>query len=192
MTTARAEYDAGKGSHAFALDLRGRDNRSYADVSGSYPIVGPYREAGFILETDQGPRSACRAGTCDWNADHAVLIRGEPEQTTTFELRAPQTTVEALFELMAPLREKGDVYLSGTLIAPGSRAAPSAIEVAGDTVALNDAVPTALDAWKGRTLREIDLALQVRHAPGTEVPAPSTLVAASSEIHPLLRRWVVR
>jgi inner membrane protein len=190
MTTARAEYDAGKGSHAFALDLRGRDNRTYADVSGTYPVIGPYREAGFILGTEQGPRSACRSGACDWYAEHAVLIRGEAEQTTTFAVRVERTSAEALLASLAPLQEKGKIYLLGTLTALASRPAPPTVDVAADTVTLNYAVPGMLETWKGRTLRDLDLAVQVRHAPGTEVAQPQPPSREGTGVHPLLEKWM--
>ena len=166
VAAARRDYDAGKGGHAFALELRGRDNRTYADVSGTYAIVGPYREAGFILETDQGPRSVCRSGTCDWYAEHAALIRGAPEATTTYELHVERTTGAALREWLEPLAESGKQYLLGSLSASGVRPVPPVVEVSGDTVILNYAAPEMLRAWKGRTLRDVEITVQVRHAPG--------------------------
>jgi inner membrane protein len=190
VATARGAYDAGKGSHAFAPELRGRDNRSYADVSGTSPIVGPYREAGLILETDQGSRSVCRAGACDWYAEHAVLARGKAEVTTSFELRAERTTGEALLEWLEPLVGKGKTYLLGTLSASAVRPAPPVVEVAGDTVTLRYVGPEIVRAWRGRTLRDLHMVLQVRHAPGMEVAEPAALQAAPTVLHPLLRRWL--
>jgi hypothetical protein len=55
--SARGEYDRDKGTAAFSVTLTGRDNRSDADVSGTYPIIGPWSTAGFIIETDDGPRA---------------------------------------------------------------------------------------------------------------------------------------
>ena len=55
IAKAREDYDAGKGTHAWQLQLKGRDNRSYADISGNYPVIGPWGEAGFIL----GDRGGC-------------------------------------------------------------------------------------------------------------------------------------
>lgn len=65
VAAVREDYDAGKGSHAFRLEIAGRDNRSYGDISGTYPVIGPFGEGGFMVETPAGPRSVCRAGACD-------------------------------------------------------------------------------------------------------------------------------
>ncbi|MGV6815778.1 MAG: metal-dependent hydrolase [Thiotrichales bacterium] len=65
IAKARQEYDARKGDYAFYLETTGKDNQSYADVSGSYYVIGPYQETGFLLETDEGTRSVCRATNCD-------------------------------------------------------------------------------------------------------------------------------
>jgi inner membrane protein len=189
---ARAEYDAGRGSHAFTLEVRGRDNRSYADISGRYSVIGPFGESGFLLAVEDGPRSACRAGGWDWYAEHAVLIRGAPEVTTTFALSAPLATAAALAEALEPLASVGPVYLLGTLAAPGLRAEPPTLAVAGERVTLHYAAPEVIEGWRGRTLREVDLAVQVRHPPGLTPPAPPALAEASAGLHPLLRRWVER
>lgn len=143
VAAARAEYDAGKGSHAFTLEVRGRDNRSYADISGRYPVIGPFGEAGLLLASEDGPRSLCRAGGCDWYAEHAVLARGAPEVTASFALNAPQTTAAALAEALDPLAETGQVYVRGALTAPGLRAEPPTLAVAGErSSASSTASPT--------------------------------------------------
>jgi endonuclease YncB( thermonuclease family) len=91
-----------KGSHAFTLELRGRDNRTYADVSGTYPVIGPYRDAGFIVGTDQGARSVCRSASCEWYTEHASIVRGAPEETTSFEIRVKGATADSLIESLRP------------------------------------------------------------------------------------------
>jgi inner membrane protein len=116
IASAREEYDANKGSHAWSLEVEGRDNRSYDDISDTYPVIGPYRDAGFILESAEGPRSLCHAGSCDWYADHAALIKGQPETTTT-RIRLDGASAGSLVEALAPLRSTGKVYLLGTLSA---------------------------------------------------------------------------
>jgi hypothetical protein len=58
ISSAREEYDAQKGSHAWSLTVKGRDNRRFTDIAGIYPVIGPYRETGFILETQQGTHFA--------------------------------------------------------------------------------------------------------------------------------------
>ncbi len=190
IVSARQQYDAGKGSHAFKLEVRGRDNRSYADISGTYPVIGPYQEGGFLLETEGGPRSLCRSAACDWHPDHAALMRGEPEETRSFALKLPQTSTTALREALAPLRSAGKVYLLGTFEAPGLKPVPPTLEVSGDRVTLGYASPEILAPWGNRTLRNLDLTLQVRHPPGAVVPELVSLAPASPELHPLLSRWL--
>jgi inner membrane protein len=184
IAAARAEYDAVKGSYAFTLEIRGRDNRSDRDIAGTYPVAGPWGEAA------EGPRSACRSSSCDWYADHADLKRGAAIETTTFPLTAQATTGEALRTALAPLEGRGALYLLGTFEAPGSRAASPTVEVSGDRVTLHYASPEALDAWRGRTLRELDLAVQVRHAPSAAPPWPAPLAGGGPAVHPLLGRWL--
>ena len=60
LEMARGEYDRDKGTARFSVELSGRDNRTYADVSGTYEIIGPWATAGFILDTDQRPVLAVR------------------------------------------------------------------------------------------------------------------------------------
>ncbi len=190
ILSARQQYDAGKGSHAFKLEVRGRDNRSYADISGTYPVIGPYQEGGFLLETEAGPRSLCRSAACDWHPDHAALMRAEPEETQSFALKLPQTSTNALREALAPLRSAGKVYLLGTLDAPAMKPIPPTLEVSGDRVTLGYASPEILTSWGNRTLRNLDLTLQVRHPPGARVPEGLDFTPATVELHPLLGKWV--
>ena len=79
-------------------------------------------------------------------------------------------TIGVTFDPASFLTERGTLYLLGTFEAPGSRAALPTVEVAGDRVTLHYASPEVVDAWRGRALRELDLAVQVRHTPGEEVP----------------------
>lgn len=190
IAAARAEYDAAKGSYAFTLEIRGRENRSDRDIAGTYAVAGPWGEAGFILETAEGPRSACRSSSCDWYTDHADLKRGAAIETTTFPLTAQIATGEALRGALAPLEGHGTLYLLGTFEAPDSRAAPPTVEVSGDRVTLHYASPEALVTWRGRALRELDLAVQVRHAPGVAPSSPASLAGGGPVVHPLLHRWL--
>jgi inner membrane protein len=170
IAKAREDYDAGKGSHAWRLEMEGKDNSSYADISGIYPVIGPWVEAGFILETAEGPRSACRASLCDWYAEHAVLTAGQPEQTTTRIIQAEVLTVSAINDALAPLQAAGRVFLLGSFKAKGGREVPPTVTVAGETVKLTYAALDIIAGWSGVTLREVDLLVQVRHAPGIEIP----------------------
>jgi RES domain-containing protein len=168
----------------------GATREATATSLATYPVAGPWQESGFVLETAEGPRSACRSSTCDWYADHADLERGTGIETTTFPLIAQTTAGEALQAALAPLAGHGTLYLLGTFEAPGSRAVPPTVEAAGERVTLHNASPEALDAWRGRSLRDLDLAVQVRHAPGETPPAPLSLAGAGPQVHPLLDRWL--
>jgi len=50
--------------------------------------------------------------------------------------------------------------------------------------------PEAPGTWRDRTLGVLDLAVQVRHAPGETPPAPLPLAGAAPQVHPLLERWL--
>jgi len=190
VAAARAQYDANKGRHAWTLRLEGRDNRTYEDVGGEYYVIGPWGEVGFILETVDGPRSVCRAPSCDWYADHAVLVQGDAETTTTVALRAARASTESLRAAVAALRPAGRVYLLGTLTANGIKPSPPVVKVTGDAVALAYAGPPAIATWPPRALRTVDLLAQVRHAPGREVPKVTLEAPASPRWPPLLERWI--
>lgn len=190
IAKAREEYDAGKGEHAWRLRLRGRDNRRYADIAGEYPVIGPWGEAGLILETDAGPRSACRSANCDWYAGHAVLLSGPPEQTTVRAIELQSAVASNLIEWLQPLRDAGAVYLLGTFRARGVREALPTLSVAGESVTLTYADSTVLEALGHTPLRDVDLLVQVRHPPGRAVPELLTRQEPVMRLSPLLRRWV--
>jgi inner membrane protein len=191
IASARDDYDAKKGSHAWSLEVKGRDNRSYEDVTGSYPVIGPYGESGFILESPEGPRSLCQLDTCDWYAEHAALIRGQPEITTTTTIRAERISADSLNETLAPLRSSGQVYLLGTLKSKRIEATPPTVEVAGEVVTLRYAVVSVPAGWGNRFLTDIDLTIQVRHKPGVTVPEIQGLeIGERADPHPLLQKWI--
>lgn len=191
IASAREDYDAKKGSHAWSLDIEGRDNRSYDDISGTYPVIGPYGEAGFILESPAGPRSLCHTGSCDWYAEHAALVRGQPEITTTTTIQTDRTSAGSLVDSLAPLQSAGQVYLLGTLGAKRIAPAPPTVEVTGETVILRYARPSVLAGWGNQPLTGIDLTVQVRHKPGVTMPEIHGLATGErEELHPLLRKWV--
>ncbi len=190
ITSAREDYDAKKGSNAWLLEVKGRDNRSYDDVSGTYPVIGPYGESGFILDSPQGPRSFCQAGACDWYSEHAALIRGKPEVTTTTTIKIDRTSADSLYGLLVPLRSSGEVYLLGSMSA--KRITPTApiIDVAGETVTLRYAGVTVLKGWEEQLLFDVDLVVQVRHAPGVKVPDIQEQVESKQDgLHPLINKW---
>jgi inner membrane protein len=191
IAAAREDYDAKKGNHAWSLEVKGRDNRSYEDISGTYPVIGPYGESGFILESPEGPRSLCQAETCDWYAEHAALIRGKPESTTTTTIRAERISADSLFESLAPLESAGRVYVLGTLKSKRVEPSPPSVEVAGEVVTLRYTQTSALAGWGDRLLTDIDLTIQVRHAPGITVPEIQGLEDGGGKgLHPLLGKWI--
>jgi len=189
ITAAREQYDAEKGRNAWTLRIEGRDNRSFEDVDGEYQVRGPWREGGFIVEAEDGPRSVCRQATCDWYTDHAVLVRGQPEITTTTTVKADQITVKELQEALRQAEAVGQVLLTGEVMAKGVKAAPPTVEVAGETVRLVYAVPEALAALPA-VLRGVELTAQVRHAPGVQPPPLELGTVRASTLDPLLSRWV--
>jgi len=189
IAAAREQYDAEKGRNSWMLRIEGRDNRSFEDVDGEYQVRGPWREGGFILETEAGPRSICRQASCDWYTDHAVLVRGQPEITTTTTVKADQITVKELREALAEAEAVGQVLLTGEVTAKGVKAEPPTVEVVGETVRLVYAEPGGLQGLP-TVLRDVELAVQVRHAPGSVLP--SVLIGRNQQIglDPLLKRWV--
>jgi len=190
IVKAREDYDAGKGTHALRLQLKGRDNRSYADISGNYPVIGPWGEAGFILETEQGAQSACRASNCDWYAEHAVLVQGNTEQTSVRHIQAKVLSTAALLEALEPLRSAGQVYLLGSMKAHAVSEQLPGIAVSGETLTLNYADPGLLADLGSTPLHDIDVLVQVRHTPDSLVPALQITGAPISAYPPLIRRWI--
>jgi len=191
ITSAREEYDALKGNHAWSLVVEGRNNRSYEDVAGSYPVIGPYRESGFIIESPDGPRSLCRNSACDWYADHAALLKGDLQQTTTTTLEVKRITAESLFDSISPLLLSGTVYLLGEFSAAGITSVPPTVEVNGDNVQLNYASPELLGSWGKKHLEDVYFTIQVRHAPGVQMAEMESFVVDTEvRLDPLLQKWV--
>ena len=190
LAMARSEYDRDKGTARFSVKLSGRDNRTYTDVSGTYPIIGPWSTAGFIVESNGGPRSLCASTNCDWHASHAKILHGEPVETTSVPIQGATLAASTIREALQPLEEAGEVYLIGSLRLQGIKPEPPTLEVAADTVRLAYAKPAQLEPWAGKTLREVDLTAQVRHAPGAEVPALAPLNGSAARIPPRLQRWL--
>ncbi|QIT54110.1 metal-dependent hydrolase [Aquisalimonas sp. 2447] len=190
VTEARRHYDAHRSESAWWLDVQGEDNRAFRPVEGRYRIIGPYRAAGLILETPEGPRSVCRADACDWYARRAVLDRGRAERTTVRELTAERTSVAALRAALEPLTAAGRVYLLGELEGEGLRSRPPVAESGTGGLNLRYAPLSTFEGMDGR-VDWADLLVQVRHPPGAEVPWPSSVVSRESAvIDPRLRRYL--
>ena len=190
IASARQDYDAQKGANAWSLEVKGRDNRSYGDIAGTYPVIGPYRENGFILDTPEGPRSLCLNSVCDWYGEHASLIKGKAEITTTTSIEQDLTDTTALISALAPMRTVGKVYLLGTLKVKRIPAKPPTIETTTENVTLHYANPALLETWGNRSLSEVNITIQVRHAPGVQVPEIEKVKGEGRELHPLLEKWL--
>ncbi|RKT37889.1 metal-dependent hydrolase [Thiocapsa rosea] len=186
---ARKDFDADKGRLRFTITIRGRDNISYADISGTYRVIGPWREDGFLIATPTGPRSACRGTACDWYADHADLTRAGHQITTSFTLSAEVATGDALRAALAPLTAD-EIYLIGDFIAPESKAALPTVLISGDQVTLFYATPKMLDAWDKRALIAVELTVQARHAPGVDPGQLGPIGPAAPTIDPRIMRWL--
>ena len=187
VAAAREQYDAQKGRHAWRLRIKGRDNRSHADIGGVYPVIGPWRETGFLVATESGARSLCRASGCDWYAERAELQQGAPQETRVHEIHAPVIQGRALRSVLAPLQNVGEVYLLGTVRAKGITEQPPTLTLSGERVHLHYARPAQLPE---RTLREVEVTVQIRHPPGRMVPELKRPAPENDALPPLLRRWV--
>jgi inner membrane protein len=189
---ARQRYDAEKGANRWLLRLEGRDNLTHADVSGEYPIIGPWQASGFLIGTPEGPQSVCRTGDCGWYADSAVAVKQAAQATTTRHIDTPHTSPAALAAALATLEAVGEVYLIGSLTARGIAPQAPTVAVSANTVSLNYARPEVLEAWGQRALRDVLLTVQVRHVPDETVPEVRLGAAGGSilpeEILPWLRQ----
>jgi hypothetical protein len=123
--------------------------------------------------------------------EHAALIRGQPEITTTTTIRAERISADSLNESLAPLQSVGQVYLLGTLKSKRFEEAPPIVEVAGEVVTFRYAGVSVLAGWGNQILTDIDLIIQVRHTPGVKVPEIQVLgVGEVAGPHPLLLKWI--
>lgn len=186
---ARERYDAEKGANAWVLRVEGRDNRSYEDVGGEYPIIGPWREGGFIVEGSEGARSVCRSSACDWYAEHGVAVKGTEEAVTVRHVTAKSVSPRELIRVLEPLREVGKVYLLGSLEARGIVSAPPCVEVSGEAVALTYADMAVLQGWRRGRLRKVELVVQVRHEAAVVVPGVEE-IEENDDNYRLIRRWM--
>jgi inner membrane protein len=190
LGAVRQHYDRDKGDFRFRVRIEGRDNIDHGDISGTYPIIGPWRETGLILETPQGPRSLCEGSACNWYSSHAKLEKGEPIRTSTTVVQAGVLGVAALRQKAAMLAETGAVYLLGTAEAEGIKPQPPTLEVAADRLSFVYASPSMLDGLTGRSLRNVDLVLQVRHDPARQLPELAAPEPSRDTTPALLERWL--
>lgn len=190
IATARTRYDAEKGDHRWSLRLEGRDNLTLADVNGDYPIIGPWKAAGFLIETADGPQTVCRSGDCNWYAESAVAVKGERQETVTRHIDAEHTSPAALMNALKPLEATGEVYLIGSLTARGIAAQAPSVAVSGDDVSLSYAEPGVIESWGARPLRDLLITVQVRHSPGDTVPQVALSEETAGVIPAELRPWL--
>lgn len=190
IAAARERYDAEKGANRWMLRLEGRDNLTMADVSGDYPIIGPWQEAGFMVTGADGPTTVCRTGNCSWYADNAVAVKGSSQATTTRQIIAAHTSPVELAAALAPLETAEEIYLIGSFTARGIAAQEPTVEVSGDTVNLTYAAPVLLEGWGARPLRDLLLIVQVRHMPDVSPPEVKLSEETASVIPAELRPWM--
>jgi inner membrane protein len=189
IASAREQYDAEKGNRQFRLRIKGRDNRSHATIDGEYPVIGDWSEGGFLLQTIHGAKSLCKSDSCDWYASHAVLLRGEAVQTSSFSIERDRLPLASLQQLMAQWAPLGDLWLLGEAQARDIKPDPPGIEATGERARLHYAHPEQLQGWPLQ-LRALRLTLQLRHAPGLQPPALTLPEQAERPgLHRLLHRW---
>ncbi|EXJ13572.1 metal-dependent hydrolase [Imhoffiella purpurea] len=190
LEMVRRDYDQHKGDFLFSVQVRGKDNRTDRDISGTYAVMGPWREAGLILETPEGPRSLCAGSACNWYSAHAELTRGEPIKTSTVNVTTSLISVAELRERTEALSQTGAVFLLGTAQAEGIKPEPPTLEVTADALTFAYATPAILDKLQGRSLRNVDLTLQVRHAPDASLPEQNPIKPVGAATPELLERWL--
>jgi inner membrane protein len=150
LETVRRHYDRDKGDVRFSVVVKGRDNIDHTDISGTYPIIGPWRETGLILDTEAGPRSLCAGSACNWYSSHAELAKGEAIRTSTLAVNTALIPVATLLARAEALGAIGDVRLLGTAHAEGVKPQPPTLEVAGDALTFVYAAPALLEGLRGR------------------------------------------
>jgi inner membrane protein len=188
ITAARRDYDELKGSKAFTLRVRGRDNATFAQIDGEYLVRAGWGSNGFLIDTDAGVRTVCTAETCSWYSEHAVLVAGMPEVTTVRQVEVAATSAQSLRNALAPLQAAGDVFLSGSL--QGQLQADGVtVQSKGERMILYQALPGVLAGTV--PLRDVSLTVQVRHEGGVVVPEVTvTAVQNDSTIPETLLKWL--
>lgn len=195
LHAARHRYDAEKGDWAWSLEVRGRDNRSHADISGVYPVIGPnlMQGGGFIIAAPEPVTVCTDAGTCDWYAESARLVRGQAQHTTSITIERRSLSAAALFTVLSALPFEAEIYLLGTATALGIEAQPPTVAVSGERVTMQYMPLSTLRVWaqEGRILHDTRVTVQIRHALGTIVPPLDLPDDTQPEAIPnILRGWI--
>jgi len=192
LAAARKVYDQEKGSFAFRLDVKGRDNKTLAVIAGEYPVIAGFQESGFRLDTPEGVKTLCRTSGCDWQAEHAVLIRGGPQQTRLWPLQAKHSSFQRLrdwFGHYAGMEAYliGEARMAEALVARSMERPPVLLST-GERLRFDHVRLQDLEGLEG-PLRELALSLQVRTPPGTAIPDPLPLTTTAPD-EGLLNHWV--
>lgn len=188
IIAARRDYDEQKGSHAFTLRVRGRDNATFAQIDGEYPVRAGWGASGFLIDTDAGVRTVCNAEQCSWYPEHAVLVAGKSEQTTIRQVGLTATSADALLSSLTPLTNSGDVYLSGSVHGQ-LQSNGITVQNKGERTTLYHARPGAISG--DVQLRDVTLTVQIRHAAGVQVPVLTIAETLQEpEISEILLKWL--
>ena len=187
IDSALVRYETEKGTRAWSLDIEGRNNRTHGSVNGVYAVRGEWGDSGFILETDAGPVTACQSSKCDWYTRRAVLMPGKQQETTSFDITTTTATGPELAAHIEHLREFGEVLVLGTFDTLRAKEDLPVVAVGGERVTFHYATPATLRGF--RTVRDVQLTVQVRHDPAIRVPDLAAL-----EVHrgrdPRLSKWL--
>lgn len=191
LSTARTQYEDHKSGFAFRLRMDGIDNKSLEAITGEFPVIAGYRETGFLIDTPEGTKSVCQQLLCDWHAERAVLVRGEPQQARFMTLKVERTSFKRLREALEGYGSF-EAYLVGEARSYETKVGksldrPPALTVTGETVHFDHARLADLIDIEG-PLHEVALSVQVRFRPGTAVPELPPLAASKED--DVLRRWV--
>lgn len=189
IAAARKQYDEQKGSHEFALRLKGRDNQSLEAIEGEYPVIASWAANGFLVQGEGGVWSVCVGEACKVYPEYAVLVTGKDIQTSTLTIQENRLNTKALQQALQPYTAFGNVFLSGKY---SGEANPDEITVneQGGVVRLYYALTSKLpeSGW----LKDVDLRVQVRHKPGQPPPELPLFEREQTRerIDPLLQKWL--
>ncbi len=73
---AREAYNAQRGDYRFTLEIIGKDNTTFENISGTYQVLRAYKEIGFVVMRNGEEISVCKQTTqCRWYVEKAILHR---------------------------------------------------------------------------------------------------------------------
>ncbi|MFP4284165.1 MAG: metal-dependent hydrolase [Desulfovermiculus sp.] len=195
VESARSFYDGRKSDCEWWLDIRGQDNHAFKGVEGRFKIIGPYAGDGLIVSTEEGPRSICKADACDWYASKAVLMKGEPIETSVRQFYQTDVMLTELIDALLDLEKHGEVFLVGFIQGEGLIDEEPTIQASGEGIRLRYATLEQLARQPDGPV-QASLIVQVRHSPGVQVPHPVARkepvleVPEREGLDPLLERYL--